>query len=146
MEKILLDLVKYVGVPALLLIIIFMCFYKYGDKIIELIKTKGSKNSLEPLIESIKEDSREDKNKLYELIEDGKKREDNLNIKIDETNAINRELAAALNQSTATNKELCDKMNFEIIGIKDDVSDLKNSFTKINDNILEIKIRSEEKK
>lgn len=146
MEKILLDLVKYVGVPALLLIIIFMCFYKYGDKIIELIKTKGSKYSLEPLIESIKEDAREDKNKLYELIEDGKKREDNLNIKIDETNVINRELATALNQSTATNRELCDKMNFEIIGIKDDVSDLKNSFTKINDNILEIKIRSEEKK
>lgn len=140
METMLLDLVKYVGVPALIIIILVMCVYKYGGQAMEIYKIKKKK---ETPLDIILQVTKEDKEKLYKLIEDSKNREDNLSVKLDETNNINRELAAALNQSTATNKELCDKMNFEIMGIKEDVGALKNSFDKIHENIIEIKVRNQ---
>lgn len=146
MEKDILEIMKYVGFWGLVFLIVLLCIYRYGDKIVELLKSKSKKNSIESLIISIKEETKQDKDRLYALIEDGKQREDSLSNKLDETNKMNSKLsstnqglAVALNQSVATNKELCDKVNFDINNIKEDVGDLKDSLSKINDHIIEIK-------
>lgn len=146
MEQDILEIMKYVGFWGLVTLIVLLCIYRYGDKIVELLKSKSKKNSIESLVISIKEETKQDKDRLYALIEDGKQREDSLSNKLDETNKMNSKLsstnqglAVALNQSVATNKELCDKVNFDINNIKEDVGDLKDSLSKINDHIIEIK-------
>ncbi|EGT3606882.1 hypothetical protein ACSW9O_15925 (plasmid) [Clostridium perfringens] len=132
MEKILLDLVKFVGVPAAILFIILMILYKYGGNILDFFKKKPKQDKV--------------LEKLFDIIDDAKKREDEAKERefgyretIAEQNKINEKIVATNEVLTNTNKELFNEMRSEVCNIKEDMNEVKEGLKKMHDNVLEIK-------